>query len=133
MNEEEPTEQDQQLTELLERILDGYTNEDDRARMLALLNDHQGGRERAVEQLVVDGLLGIALENGSRKSQFQEKLAARLASEEKRSILNRMEGIFLRNRRWLALILGLMMAAAAWISLWSSLADGSTVTDPGAA
>ncbi|MCB1095026.1 MAG: SLC13/DASS family transporter [Verrucomicrobiae bacterium] len=44
-----------------------------------------------------------------------------------------MEGIFLRNRRWLALILGLMMAAAAWISLWSSLADGSTVTDPGAA
>lgn len=123
---------DQEFSELLSRILEGEASEDDRAQMQAWLNDHAESREQFAEQIAMDGLLGLALEDEEKRREFHEKLVQRLAEIEKRAFTQRVGEMLLRNRRWIALILGPLLAMFAWIGLRSMLAGGD-VEDPNAA
>ena len=114
---------DQEFSELLARILEGEASEEDRVQMQAWLNGHGEGREQFAEQITMDGLLGIALEDEVKRREFHEKLVQRLADVEKRAFTERVGEMLLRNRRWIALIVGPALGVFAWFGLLSMLGD----------
>lgn len=104
---------DPEANELLSDILDGHASVEDKARLLAWIRENGGERGEVAQQLVLDGLLGVALEeNGGDK--FQQQLQERLAIEQKRNYSRRFSVALRNSTRRVALVLGPVLAALAW-------------------
>lgn len=105
---------DQESSELLSRVLDGHANAEQKARLLAWIRENKDERGEVAEQIGIDGLLGVALENNDGLD-FQQRLKDRLLVEEKRSLSRRIRVGLHAHMRKLALVLGPLLAALAWL------------------
>lgn len=121
----------EEVNEVLARVLEGHASDDDRERILAWLTRNDGDRIDAAEQLIIDGLLGVVLE-GKENNDFQEKLKKRLAGEKRNFFYRKIQDPLKNNARWLALLLGPILAVVAWFVLWFGL-SGGVLEDPTAA
>ncbi len=98
---------------LLTRVLDGLATVEEKAELLAWLEENPSERGEVAEQISLDGLLGVALE-GDTGSSFQDRLSSRLAVEGKRNILGSISTILRLDHPNVRLALGPLFAAVAW-------------------
>lgn len=117
-----------EVNEVLARVLDGYATDADRERILAWLEDSEIDRADAAEQLIIDGLLGVILVD-EEKNDFQEKLKQRLVGENRNFFYRKIQDPLKNNARWLALVLGPVLAVISWMALWHGL-SGGILSDP---
>ena len=118
----------EEVNEVLARVLDGYATDDDRERILAWLRKNDEDRVDAAEQLIIDGLLGVILESEA-KNDFHAKLKERLAGEKRNFFYRKIQDPLKNNARWLALLLGPVLSVISWFGLWFGL-QGGILADP---
>lgn len=106
MNEEE-------ANALITRVLDGEASVEEKARLLAWLEDHPVERGNVAEQISLDGLLGVALEADSGDG-FQSRLRSRLAEEGKRNLFVSLATLLRLDHPAVRLALGPVFAGIAW-------------------
>ncbi|RYD39211.1 MAG: hypothetical protein EOP85_16350, partial [Verrucomicrobiaceae bacterium] len=99
---------------LLTRVLDGLATVEEKAGLLAWLEENPSERGKVAEQISLDGLLGVALE-ADTGSSFQNRLSSRLAVEGKRNILASISTVLRLDHPAVRLALGPLFAAVAWI------------------
>ncbi|RYD49879.1 MAG: hypothetical protein EOP85_00740, partial [Verrucomicrobiaceae bacterium] len=104
----------EEANSLLTRVLDGLATVEEKARLLAWLEENPGERGEVAEQISLDGLLGVALEKDTGTA-FHDKLSSRLAVEGKRNIFVSISTVLRLDHPAVRLAQGPLIAALAWL------------------